>query len=94
METVVCHSESHSVPSGPYIFTVFTAMSHWSGSKPLASATLAIDTGTPGYPVAALCREDPIDLDLQDQPLHILQQFTDGVDVRVGQFTAGTGPGW
>lgn len=43
-------------------------------------------TMTPlSYPVVALCRGDPTALDLKDWPLHLLQQFIDRVDVRVGQ---------
>ena len=40
------------------------------------------------YPVVALCHGDPAALDLQDWPLHMLQQFIDEVDVEVGQFKA------
>ena len=36
--------------------------------------------GTPlRYPVVALCHGGPAALDLQDQPLHVLQQFIDEV---------------
>ena len=46
-------------------------------------------TRTPlGYPVVALCCGDPVTLNLQDWPLHILQQLIDGMDVRVGQLRA------
>ena len=67
-------------------------MSHWSGSRPLASAThyqYWILTGTSlRYPVVALCHGDPAALDLQERPLHMLQQFIDGTDVGVGQLKA------
>ena len=43
-------------------------------------------TRTPlGFLVVGLCHGDPVALGLQDQPLHVLQQFIDGVDVSVGQ---------
>ena len=45
-----------------------------------------IFTGTPlGYPAVALCHGDPAAFVLQDQPLHVLEQFIHGVDVGVGQ---------
>lgn len=55
-------------------------MSHYSGSRPLASATLLI-LGS----VVALCPRDPEALDLRDQTLYVLQQFIDGVDIGVHQ---------
>jgi len=70
---------------------MFTTKSHWSGTKPLASATPSIldSQGTPRrYPVVALCYGDPAALDLQDQPLRVLQQLTDEVDVRVDPLRA------
>jgi hypothetical protein len=65
-------------------------MSHWSGLRTLASATLPIldPTWTPGYPVVALCHGDSSALVLKCQPLHMLSQFKDGVDVRVGLLKA------
>lgn len=51
--------------------------------------------GTPlGYPVVALYREEPATLDLQGRPFHTLQQFIHGVDVRMGQPSPGSRPGW
>lgn len=44
--------------------------------------------GLVGYPVVALCHEILVALDLQDLSLHVLQQFTDGVDTGVGQLKA------
>ena len=44
-----------------------------------------IVTGIPlEYSLAVLCHGDPTTLDLQDWPLHKLQQFVDGIDVGVG----------
>ena len=57
-------------------------MSHWTGSRPLGSATLPMlaHIGTPlEYPVLAPCHGDTAALGLQILP--ILQQITDGVDV-------------
>ena len=46
-------------------------------------------TRTPlGYPVVALCCGDPVTLNLQDWPLHILQQFINGINVGVSQLKA------
>jgi hypothetical protein len=62
VETVVCHQ---CVPQ--YTLLSIIAMSHLSGSRHVASATLSITglTGTPvKYPVVALCHEDPVDLHL------------------------------
>ena len=63
-------------------------MSHWSGLRSLflLHHQYRILTRTPlGYPVVALCHGDLVALDLQDQLLHTLQQFIDGIDVGVGQ---------
>lgn len=52
---------------------MFIAMCQWSGSRPLASATLLeLDTiEVPvRYLVVALCHGDPATLVLQDQLLH------------------------
>jgi hypothetical protein len=64
---------------------MLTAVSHWSDLRPLASATLSTLEPPFGPPVAALCPGDPVGLDLLGQPLHVLQQLTDGVDVGAGQ---------
>jgi hypothetical protein len=37
-----------------------------------------------GYPIVALCHGDPAALDLQNWPLHTLQQLIDEVDVGIG----------
>ena len=43
METAVCHGVSHNTPFCPNTFLqMFIAVSHLSGSRPLASATLSI----------------------------------------------------
>jgi hypothetical protein len=66
---------------------MFTAVSHWSGSRPLASATLSIldpHWDSSRYPVVALFHRDPAVLDMwYHQTLHMLHQFIDGVDVGV-----------
>lgn len=59
-------------------------MSHWSDSRPLASATLLIVSshGAPlRYPVVALCHGDPVALFLNIQPIHMLQQYIEEVGV-------------
>lgn len=76
------------------VYTVFTckwmfiSVSYCSGFRPLAHATLSILDlhRTPlGDPVVDFCHGDPVTLDLHDQPLYMLQQFTDRVDVGVDQ---------
>lgn len=62
---------------------MFIAVSHWFGLRPLAFAILSILD-----PVHALSCGDLRALVLRDQALHALQQFTDGVDVGVGQLKA------
>lgn len=55
------------------------------GSRPLPSAALSTPglAGTPlGYPLVAHCHGGSAGLDLQDRPLHGIQQL-DGVDVGV-----------
>ena len=48
-----------------------------------------IFAGTPpSYPVVALCLGDPPTLDQQDWPFHAFQQFTDDVDLGMGQLKA------
>lgn len=66
MEAVVWPSESHGIPFSLYL-QVFIAVSHWSGSMPLASAIPSYWalTGTPlGHPAVSLCHGDPAALDL------------------------------
>jgi hypothetical protein len=67
---------------------MFTAMSHWSDLRSLALPHHQYWdlTGTPlGYPAVALCDGDPVALDLQNQPLLMLEQLMDEVDIGVGQ---------
>lgn len=66
-------------------------MSHCSGLRLLVSATLSILDliGTSiRHPVVVLCHGDATGLILQDWPLHMLQQFLDGVDGGVVQLKA------
>lgn len=54
---------------------MFIARSHWPGTRLLASASLAIlelHWDSSQYPVATLCRGDPVALSLEDWPLHVL----------------------
>jgi hypothetical protein len=58
------------------------------GMRHLASATLSIQElhwDSSQIPCWCLCQKDPVVLDLQDQTLHVSQQFIDGVAVGVGQ---------
>ena len=92
MGAVVCHAVSHSdtLSSTQLYLQMSIAMSRWPGSRPLASATstvLGSHQTLLRYPVV-LCHEDSEALDLQDWPLHTLQQFIDGIDVGVGQLKA------
>ena len=41
-----------------------------------------------GHPVAAQCHREPVVSDLSDCSFYVLQQFIDGVDIRVGQLKA------
>jgi hypothetical protein len=59
---------------------MFITIGHWSGLKPLASATLSIldpHRTFIGY-LVALCHGDPVASVLQEQLLPMLQQFTEG----------------
>ena len=59
-------------------------MSLWSVLAPLASDTLVILE--PHWESSGIYFCFPVSaLDLQGLPFHMLQQFTDGVDVGVGQ---------
>ena len=61
---------------------MFTTMSHWSGSRPLAHQSHWTLTETPlGYPAVALSHVDPVAIIPQDKSLHTLQQVINGVDV-------------
>lgn len=69
-------------------------MSHWSGLKPVTSATssiLAILWTSLRYPVLSLCHGDSADFDLHIRDLYMLQQFTDELDVGVGQLSSVSG---
>jgi hypothetical protein len=68
---------------------IFVTMNLWSGFWLLPPYQYQILTGTPlRCPVFALGHRDPTALSLQDQPLHELQEFIDGVLVEVGQLKA------
>jgi hypothetical protein len=70
---------------------MFIAMSHWSGSRPLASTTPSIlDHHHPPLKlfsdILLLCRvrhRDPAALVLQHWLCHALQQLTDGVYIDI-----------
>ena len=66
-------------------------MTSWSGMGPLASNTLSIldpHWDPSQTSCIALCHGDPVLLDLEEWPLHVLQHFLDGVDVGMGQLKA------
>lgn len=66
-------------------------MSHWSGSRPLASVTpLMLDPpeASSGCPLVAQCHGDPAALNRQDWLFHASQPFADDKDFGVGQFRA------
>lgn len=92
MEAVVWSSESHSIPFNSYIFTCKYSL-HWVidlvwGPWLLELYWYWVLIGIPlGYSVIILCQEAPVALDLQG-PFHMLQQFMDEVDIRVGWLLA------
>jgi hypothetical protein len=66
-------------------------MSHWSGSRPLASVTVSIlDLYRDFSQIScfSLCHGHPEALNLQNLPLYMLHLITDGVDTGVGQLKA------
>lgn len=65
---VVCHLV---YPFVHLYLQMLTAVNHWSGSRPLASATLSI-LDPHLHSSAILCHEGPATLDLQNQPLYVL----------------------
>ena len=78
-----CHRGNHGVSQCITQYTLsprqlflqmFIAMNHWSGSRPLVSW------------ISCCCprHRDPAALDLQDWPLHMLQQFIDEVALDLG----------
>lgn len=73
-------------------------MDHRSGPGlwPLLHYRYWAITGTPlGISCYILCPGDPLALELQVLPLHVLQRIIEGVDVVAGQLiTLGSGPGW
>lgn len=81
----VCHTV---FPLAQIAFlAVFTAVSHWAGSRPLASAPLSIlhpQQDSSPISIVALCHRDPAVLVFKGGSLHALQQFINGVDVCVG----------
>lgn len=89
MEAVVRHSQSYNILFSAYIFTckcsllcvIFLVWGLWH----LPHYGYWALNGTPlRYPIVAFCYVDPIALHGQYQPLHVFQQFTDGMDVEVG----------
>lgn len=54
-------------------------------SRPLATLSLLGPTGLLSGTLLLRCHGDSAALELQDWPLHMLEQFTDGVDGGVGQ---------
>jgi hypothetical protein len=97
----VCHGVSHSVTLLPkqFYLQMLIAMSYLCVLRPLASATLSILDPHRGLlsdiPLLPCVMEILQLWFLQDQLFHMLQQFIDGVDVRVGQLqqSQGSGPG-
>lgn len=90
MKSPLTHRE---YPLSTHLYSqMFIELSHCSGSRPLDSPAdqYWILTGTPlGYPAIALSHGDPQALNLQDQPLYILQQqFIGGEEVWVGESKA------
>jgi hypothetical protein len=102
MEATEWHSVSHSTPFHPNSFTCKCSLQWVTGLVQglwlLLHYQYWIFTGTPlGYPAVALCHGDPAAFVLQDQPLHVLEQFIHGVDVGVGQpkpLDLGLGGSW
>lgn len=89
MEAEVCVPQDTLCPN--FYLQMFTEIIRWSGTRPLASATLSIlkHSKTPlRYNVMGLYRGDPVVLDLYDWPLHSLQQLINGVDVGMDKFKA------
>lgn len=67
-------------------------MSHRSGLKPLAFATLSIlDPHENSSQISCYLCEALI---LWERSLHVVQQFIDGVNVEVAHSSPGAGPGW
>ena len=64
-------------------------MSHWSGSRLVASATPSVlDPHLDSFQIYfffSLCHGNPAALDLQVWPLSLLQEFIDGVEVALSQ---------
>lgn len=96
MEAVVCHCVYHSIP---FCHISLLANVHCNESLVWFEAfsfCCTISTGSSlgllRCPVVALCQGDPAVLALQDPPLQMLQQFIDGVEVRVGLAGSWVGP--
>lgn len=87
MEAVVCLSESQKIPFSPHIITCKRSLHCVIGSE-VSGFCSAIDIrpslGLLLGILLLLCR-DSATLGLQDQPLHVFQHITDGVDARIGQ---------
>ena len=94
MEAVVCHSVSHRIPFCPYILSCQCLLQMVQGLWLCYTVNTKSWPGL-GYPVVAPCYGDSAALALQ--PPHVLQQFTDEVDIGVGQLKAldlGLGGSW
>lgn len=74
-------------PSSPFSPSVHLLLQVvWLKASGFCYATdNGLSLGPLGYPVVVPCHGDPAVLDLYVQPLHIFQQFTDSVTIRVGQ---------
>ena len=82
-------TDQEGLPRTKLYLQIFVTMNLWSGFWLLPPYQYQILTGTPlRCPVFALGHRDPTALSLQDQPLHELQEFIDGVLVEVGQLKA------
>lgn len=76
MEAVVCYGMSHSTPFCPNCFTCKCSLVWFE-----ASAALSILNP---HQNSSLCRGGPETLALWDRPLHMFQQFIDGVNAGLG----------
>ena len=81
MESIVCHSVSHSTPFCSHIFMCKCSLPMSSGSRPwlLLYYQYWILTGIPlRYPVVGLCHGDPAALDLWEQLLRAFSHSSMG----------------
>ena len=85
MEAVAYPCVPQDTPlSTPLHMQMSTAVSHRSGSWPLASVTPSV-LDPRWDPVAALCCGDPVALDQQDRLFHRPHWLTDNVDLGKSQ---------